>query len=461
MKVIAALPVLIAFLVGALPAHAWTWPVAGPVLQPFQIEGNPYAAGQHRGVDIGAGTGTPVVAPAAGVVSFAGTVPGGGRTVTIRTADGYAVTLLHLGAIEAARGATVAEGAPVGTAGTSGEAEHAEAYVHLGIRVASDPHGYVDPESLLPARPASPRAEETEAPQPPVEAPTEAPAAGEHPAPEPETPEGETPPGETQTPAGPEAEAPDESAGDAEPAQPAEDVRAPIAKARSEGEGDRDPGPGDAPGLPAAAPMEHVHPAAWEVGAPSPAERSRDTRAAPAAPTTIALRAAPSSSRPHAQGDATSLAQSGRPLRSDDPAPPAAAPETVDEGGQWVATALAVAAALALHGAVLVLRKRRGGVAVEKPLMLGSEQRGDGAEDEPPGGRSVVTSSTSDVDAWLAELLSPRAPCPGRLTGVGRRHVRPSGPRRGRPVTRSRAVAAQVGGSARGGSRRPATRSRS
>ena len=82
------LPVVIAFLVGAPPALAWTWPVGGPVLQHFQIGDDPYAGGQHRGIDIGAAAGTPVLAPATGLVSFAGTVPGGGRTITIRTPDG-------------------------------------------------------------------------------------------------------------------------------------------------------------------------------------------------------------------------------------------------------------------------------------------------------------------------------------------------------------------------------------
>ncbi|HYM64536.1 MAG TPA: peptidoglycan DD-metalloendopeptidase family protein, partial [Gaiellaceae bacterium] len=146
------LPVLLAFLAGASPAHAWTWPASGPVLQRFSYEGDPYAAGQHRGVDVGGSAGESVLAPAAGSVTFAGTVPGGGRTVTIRTPDGFAVTLLHLGAIVAVKGASVAEGARVGTLGSSGTSELAEPYVHLGIRQAADAGGYLDPESFLPPR---------------------------------------------------------------------------------------------------------------------------------------------------------------------------------------------------------------------------------------------------------------------------------------------------------------------
>jgi hypothetical protein len=180
-RVVALLPVLIAFQAGAPPALAWTWPADGPVLRPFVLGDDPYAASQHRGVDIASPSGGLVRAPASGVVSFAGTVPGGGRTVTIQTADGYSVTLVHLGAIGVERGQELAEGAGVGSAGRSGDAEHAEPYVHLGVRVTVDPTGYVDPLGLLPARGAPP----PPSPAPPAEQVPEAPPDS---PPSPETP---------------------------------------------------------------------------------------------------------------------------------------------------------------------------------------------------------------------------------------------------------------------------------
>ena len=143
------------FLVWTPAAHAWSWPVQGPVVQPFSYdEAHPYASGQHRGVDIGAdAVGERVVAPAAGTVSFAGTVPSNGKTVTIETADGYSVTLTHLGSIAVPRGTTVAEQDTMGTIGPSGTPEVDEPYVHLGIRITADPNGYVDPLGLLPPAP--------------------------------------------------------------------------------------------------------------------------------------------------------------------------------------------------------------------------------------------------------------------------------------------------------------------
>jgi hypothetical protein len=143
---------LIVFLAWTPVAHAWSWPVQGPVLEPFSYdETHPYASGQHRGIDIGADeAGETVVAPAAGRVSFAGTVPTSGKAVTIATADGYSVTLTHLGSILVAKGADIAERDAVGTIGPSGTAEVNGPYVHLGIRLAPDPNGYVDPLGLLP-----------------------------------------------------------------------------------------------------------------------------------------------------------------------------------------------------------------------------------------------------------------------------------------------------------------------
>ena len=66
--------VLAALFVPATPADAaWVWPVKGDVITPYRNGTDPYAAGQHRGIDIAASVGTPVVAAAAGDVRFAGT----------------------------------------------------------------------------------------------------------------------------------------------------------------------------------------------------------------------------------------------------------------------------------------------------------------------------------------------------------------------------------------------------
>lgn len=173
---------LLVFLVWAPAAYAWSWPVQGPVLQQFSYdEAHPYASGQHRGVDIGADAlGETVVAPASGMVSFAGSVPTNGKTVTIETADGYSVTLTHLGSIAVTKGATVAEQDAVGTIGPSGTPEVDGPYVHLGTRITADPNGYVDPLGLLPPPPGDPATETSTTPTSTTETSTTAsqPASG-------------------------------------------------------------------------------------------------------------------------------------------------------------------------------------------------------------------------------------------------------------------------------------------
>ena len=118
---------------------------------------DPYAGGQHRGIDIGAPTGAEVRAPRRAWSPSPGRCRAQGLCLTIRTADGYSVTLVHLGSI----------GVPVGTAVGGGRGRRhdraraaspkaAEPYVHLGIRLTADPNGYLDPLSLLPARQTAP-----------------------------------------------------------------------------------------------------------------------------------------------------------------------------------------------------------------------------------------------------------------------------------------------------------------
>jgi hypothetical protein len=191
-----ALPFLL-FLIWTPIASAWSWPVQGSVLQAFSYdETHTYDAGQHRGIDIGAdAAGETVVAPAAGTIAFAGTVPTSGKSVTIATADGHSVTLTHLGSILVTKGATVAERDSVGTIGPSGTPELAGPYVHLGIRMTADPNGYVDPLGLLPpavpsggtdsgstaSQPGSSATTSTEpASEPPATAPATRPVATSH-----------------------------------------------------------------------------------------------------------------------------------------------------------------------------------------------------------------------------------------------------------------------------------------
>jgi hypothetical protein len=165
---------------------AWLWPVRGEVITQYRNGSDPYASGQHRGIDIAAAVGTPVVAAASGEVRFAGTAGSSGLTVSVRTGDGYDTSYLHLSSISVGAGAHVAGGERLGAVGTTGERSATAPHLHFGVREAGSRYAYVDPLSLLPpaiAPPPSQAPNPAPAPAPAPLAPSPAPAPRAAPAP--------------------------------------------------------------------------------------------------------------------------------------------------------------------------------------------------------------------------------------------------------------------------------------
>lgn len=120
------------------PSHmSWVRPVDGRVVEPFRAPAHRYGPG-HRGADLAAPVGTPVVAPASGVVAFSGTVAGR-PLLTIDHGDGF-VTTLEPVLSDVQVGTQVEPGMRIATVATGGHS--AAGTVHLGLRL----HGeYVDP----------------------------------------------------------------------------------------------------------------------------------------------------------------------------------------------------------------------------------------------------------------------------------------------------------------------------
>jgi murein DD-endopeptidase MepM/ murein hydrolase activator NlpD len=116
----------------------WEWPVVsrGHVLQGFRAPATRYAAG-HRGIDLAAHPGEPVVAPAPGVIRFRGRVVDR-DVVTIAVANGILVSLEPVTSTRSP-GEVVAEGDLLGTVSTGG---HCDGCVHVGVRVNGE---YVSP----------------------------------------------------------------------------------------------------------------------------------------------------------------------------------------------------------------------------------------------------------------------------------------------------------------------------
>jgi hypothetical protein len=119
------------------------WPVIGPISGVFGsqriLNGEPRAP--HAGIDIVAPSGTPVVAPAGGVVTLADPdlVLDGG-TVVVDHGYGLSTLYIHLSKIAVRKGEHVAQGQPIGTVGATGRATGAN--LHWGVywyEMALDP----------------------------------------------------------------------------------------------------------------------------------------------------------------------------------------------------------------------------------------------------------------------------------------------------------------------------------
>jgi len=127
----------------ALPTGTWSWPVSGPVIRGFDPPDTPFGAG-HRGIDIAVEPGSPILAPEAGTVSFAGRV-GGELFVTIVHGGGLSSTYSWISAAAVRKGDVVSRGQTIGTTGTGHPGESVP-HLHFGVKLDGE---YVDPLHLL------------------------------------------------------------------------------------------------------------------------------------------------------------------------------------------------------------------------------------------------------------------------------------------------------------------------
>jgi murein DD-endopeptidase MepM/ murein hydrolase activator NlpD len=147
---VASLAVVLVTAAPGSPAHAagWLWPVAGPVIRGFDPPASPYGSG-HRGIDIATSVGTTVVAPAGGMVTFAGPV-GGHLFMTIDHGGGLESTYSWLSAFIVRKGAVVSRGQPIARTGW-GHPSSPIPHLHLGVKLLDvyvDPMDYLEPASV-------------------------------------------------------------------------------------------------------------------------------------------------------------------------------------------------------------------------------------------------------------------------------------------------------------------------
>ncbi len=127
----------------------FAWPAKGRISGVYGsqriLNGEPRQP--HYGIDVAVPTGTPVLAPADGVVALAHPdLYFAGKTLVIDHGQGLKSSLLHLSEILVAEGEAVRKGQPVAKVGASGRVTGA----HLDWRVSWFDR-WIDPAQLVPA----------------------------------------------------------------------------------------------------------------------------------------------------------------------------------------------------------------------------------------------------------------------------------------------------------------------
>jgi murein DD-endopeptidase MepM/ murein hydrolase activator NlpD len=116
------------------------WPVSGAVVSPFGIRWGR----MHEGIDISAGSGSPVASAAAGTVISVGYMGGYGNLVVVDHGGGLATAYAHLSGYAVGSGQSVSQGQVVGYVGCTGHCYGP--HLHFEVRLngaAVDPLGYL------------------------------------------------------------------------------------------------------------------------------------------------------------------------------------------------------------------------------------------------------------------------------------------------------------------------------
>ncbi len=133
--------------------NGYIWPTKGVITSAFGWRPNPMGPGEefHKGIDIGAPMGTPIVAAASGVVVSAGWNPGGyGNVVEIRHPNGSLTLYAHASRVLVRAGERVDQGQEIAEMGSTGYSTGP----HCHFEIHPPGEGAVNPLAYLPRVPA-------------------------------------------------------------------------------------------------------------------------------------------------------------------------------------------------------------------------------------------------------------------------------------------------------------------
>ena len=129
---------------GSMEFTGYTWPARGTL-----TSGYGWRWGRmHRGIDIAAPTGTPIVAAAPGIVTYADWNSGGyGNLVEIQHPNGSLTIYAHNSKILVRKGQTVSQGELIAKMGSTGRSSGP----HLHFEIRTKANGAVNPMAYLPS----------------------------------------------------------------------------------------------------------------------------------------------------------------------------------------------------------------------------------------------------------------------------------------------------------------------
>jgi murein DD-endopeptidase MepM/ murein hydrolase activator NlpD len=140
--------------VGSLSTSDWArlaaapslWPIEGPVTGSFGERIDPFngEGAFHTGIDISSPTGTPIMAPADGIVIATSFVNGYGRAIIIDHGYGMSTLYGHLSGFAVAERESVHRGDVIGFVGSSGRSTGS--HLHYEVRIHNTP---VNPHKYL------------------------------------------------------------------------------------------------------------------------------------------------------------------------------------------------------------------------------------------------------------------------------------------------------------------------
>lgn len=111
--------------------------------------GAPRVGHTHKGVDIFARKGTPVLSATSGIVVYTGVLSLGGNVVVVLSPTLKSHYYAHLNEIQATKLQFVASGEQIGTVGKTGNAKNTPAHLHYSISYFSPFLTYINPVPLL------------------------------------------------------------------------------------------------------------------------------------------------------------------------------------------------------------------------------------------------------------------------------------------------------------------------